>query len=92
MSYPVRILSGTDNLTLPGSDHVYRVGDVIRNMSDETRLSLQRSGVRFEAVHEDTPPMPEVIDVAPTLPDDQRALNESIAHARKAPSGPKDKE
>jgi hypothetical protein len=91
MGYPVRLLSGTDNVMIPGDKTVYHVGDVIPNMSDETRLSLQRSGVRFEAVHEDTPPMPGAIDVEPVLPEDQQTLNETITQADKTAPAKKEK-
>lgn len=91
MGYPVRILSGTDNVMIPGDPRTYGVGDVIENLSDDTRLSLQRSGVRFEAVHDDTPPMPVVLDLDPPLPPDQEAVNEEIANAAKPAPAKKEK-
>lgn len=82
MSYAVRLLSGTDTLTIPGDARTYRVGEVIKNLPDETRVSLQRSGVRFEAVDEGEPPPAPPDDSATKLPPDQVAVNKQIAEAR----------
>lgn len=92
MSYAVRLLSGTDTLTIPGDARTYRVGEVIKNLPDETRVSLQRSGVRFEAVDEgEPPPAPPDDGVPVVLPPDQIAVNEQIADAKKAPADQKGK-
>lgn len=56
MSYPVRLVGGTDVLNLPGDPRTYAIGDVIDDLSDQLRGSLQMSGVRFEMVEQ--PPAP----------------------------------
>lgn len=87
MSYPVRLISGTDRLQLVKDGPYYEIGQPIYGLSDDQRTNLQASGVRFEAIHEDTPPMP-ADDPAPLLPPDQAALNAEIAAATKKPAAP----
>lgn len=81
MSYPVRLISGTDRLQLVPNGRFYEIGERIDGMSDDQRTNLQASGVRFEAIHEDTLPLPE--PDPPMLPPDQAALNAEIAAAKK---------
>ncbi len=50
MPYPVILIGGTDRLQLSPDGRVYEVGDVIRDLADEQRLSLQQNGVRFSVV------------------------------------------
>lgn len=83
MGYPVRILDGTDNLMIPGDSRVYHVGDIVPNLSDETRIHLQANGVRFAAVHADDP-KPAPTEEAPSIPPDQAALNDEISAAKKS--------
>lgn len=78
MSYPVRLIGGTDRVqTRPPDGRFYEVGDRIDDLDDAMRISLQRSGVRFEAIHDDAPAPKD--DAAPALPPDQAALNDEIA-------------
>lgn len=82
MPYPVRLVGGTDNVQ-PNPPHgrVYQIGERIDDMSDETRLHLQMNGVRFETIHDDTPPLPTDEPAPVLLPADQAAVNEEIAAA-----------
>lgn len=83
MSYPVRLIGGTDRLQLVPNGRFYEIGERIDGLSDDQRTNLQGSGVRFEAIHEDTPSVLAVDDPSPVLPPDQAALNAEIAAAKK---------
>lgn len=80
MPYPVRLIGGTDRVqTRPPDGRFYEIGERIDDLSDEMRISLQRSGVRFEAIHDDTTAPKDDAVAAPALPPDQAALNDEIA-------------
>lgn len=83
MGYPVRLIGGTDNLDLPGDPRTYHIGDSIYDLSDDQRTNLQMSGVRFEAIHEDTSSVLPEPDPPVLIPPDQAAVNAEIAAAKK---------
>lgn len=90
MSYPVRLIGGTDRLQLVKDGPFYEIGQPINDMSDDQRTNLQASGVRFEAIHDDMPSVLHDDEPAPPIPPDQAALNAEIVAARKpAATAPK---
>jgi hypothetical protein len=85
MPYPVTLIGGTDRLQLTPGGRVYEVGDVIHDLSDKQRLSLQANGVRFAAVHEDDQPQAAIAEAEPEIPPDQAELNAEIAASSALP-------
>ncbi len=89
MPYPVRLIGGTDRVqTRPPDGPFYGIGERIDDLDDETRISLQRSGARFEAIHDDTPPLPFQAPAPVEIPPDQAALNDEIAATTKPDAKP----
>lgn len=89
MPYPVRLIGGTDRVQPhPPDGRWYSVGERIDELSDELRTYLQSNGVRFEAIHDDTPPLPSDVPAPPMLPPDQAALNDEIAAAEEPKAKP----
>lgn len=82
MPYPVKLVGGTDELQIEPGGRVYHIGDTIRDLPDYKRTSLQASGVRFAAVHDDDDPAEDVAPDAVLLPPDQVAVNDEIAAAQ----------